>query len=80
MEATRDLSTEEITITTPLEETIGYRSSNVVAVAVLRAGLGLLDAVIDLIPHVTVGFAGVKRNEETAEPIEYYFKSPDGGC
>ncbi len=77
MEATRDLSTEEITITTPLEETIGYRSSNVVAVAVLRAGLGLLDAVIDLIPHVTVGFAGVKRNEETAEPIEYYFKSPD---
>ena len=47
------------------------------AIAVLRAGLGLLDAVIDLIPYVKVGFAGVQRNEETAEPIEYYFKPPD---
>jgi uracil phosphoribosyltransferase len=77
MEATRELPTEEITIQTPLEPTTGYRSSKVVAIAVLRAGLGLLDAVIDLIPHVKVGFAGVQRNEETAEPIEYYFKPPD---
>jgi len=77
MEATRNLPTDEITIHTPLEETTGYRSSKVVAIAVLRAGLGLLDAVIDLIPHVKVGFAGVQRNEETAEPIEYYFKPPD---
>ena len=77
MEATRELPTEEITIRTPLEETIGHRSSKVVAIAVLRAGLGLLDAVIDLIPHVKVGFAGVQRNEETAQPIEYYFKPPD---
>jgi uracil phosphoribosyltransferase len=77
MEATRELPTEEITIQTPLEPTAGYRSSKVVAIAVLRAGLGLLDAVIDLIPHVKVGFAGVQRNEETAEPIEYYFKPPD---
>lgn len=77
MEATRDLPTDEVTITTPLEETAGHRSSNVVAIAVLRAGLGLLDAVVDLIPHTKVGFAGVQRNEETAEPIEYYFKPPD---
>jgi len=77
MEATRDLPTEEISITTPLETTTGHRSSKVVAIAVLRAGLGLLDAVIDLIPHVKVGFAGVQRNEETAQPIEYYFKPPD---
>lgn len=77
MEATRNLPTDQITIRTPLEETTGYRSSKVVAIAVLRAGLGLLDAVIDLIPHVKVGFAGVQRNEETAEPIEYYFKPPD---
>jgi uracil phosphoribosyltransferase len=77
MEATRDLPTEEITIRTPLEQTTGHRSSKVVAIAVLRAGLGLLDAVIDLIPHVKVGFAGVQRNEETAQPIEYYFKPPD---
>ena len=77
MEATRDLPLETMTIATPLEETTGYQTSKVVAIAVLRAGLGLLDAVIDLIPSVKVGFAGVQRNEETAEPIEYYFKPPD---
>ena len=77
MEATRDLPLEESTIETPLEATTGYEASKVVAIAVLRAGLGLLDAVIDLIPHVKVGFAGVQRNEETAEPIEYYFKPPE---
>lgn len=76
MEATRELPTDEVRIDTPLEETTGYRSSEVVAIAVLRAGLGLLDAVVDLIPHVKVGFAGVQRNEETAQPIEYYFKPP----
>lgn len=77
MEATRDLPLDEAPIQTPLEETTGFTASKVVAIAVLRAGLGLLDAVIDLIPHVKVGFAGVQRNEETAEPIEYYFKPPD---
>jgi len=77
MEATQDLPLEKRRIATPLEETDGFSSSPVVAIAVLRAGLGLLDAVVDLIPHVRVGFAGVQRNEETAEPIEYYFKPPD---
>jgi uracil phosphoribosyltransferase len=77
MEATRELPLIEAPVQTPLEETTGYAASKVVAIAVLRAGLGLLDAVIDLIPHVKVGFAGVQRNEETAEPIEYYFKPPD---
>lgn len=77
MEATRELPLDEAPVSTPLEETTGYTASKVVAIAVLRAGLGLLDAVIDLIPHVKVGFAGVQRNEETAEPIEYYFKPPD---
>ena len=77
MEATRDLPLKESPIQTPLEGTVGYEASKVVAIAVLRAELGLLDAVIDLIPHVKVGFAGVQRNEETAEPVEYYFKPPD---
>lgn len=76
MEATRDLPVEETRVETPLEETIGHRASPVVAIAVLRAGLGMLDAVVEMIPHVKVGFAGVQRNEETAEPIEYYFKPP----
>lgn len=77
MEATRDLPLDRVRVQTPLEETDGFVASKVVAIAVLRAGLGLLDAVIDLIPHVKVGFAGVQRNEETAEPVEYYFKPPD---
>jgi uracil phosphoribosyltransferase len=77
MEATRDLPLDTMTIATPLEKTEGFHTSPVVAIAVLRAGLGLLEAVVDLIPSVKVGFAGVQRNEETAEPIEYYFKPPD---
>lgn len=77
MEATANLPLEDVEITTPLEPTPGHRASPVVAIAVLRAGLGLLDAVVDLIPSVKVGFAGVQRNEDTAEPIEYYFKPPD---
>lgn len=77
LEATRDLPVEETSISTPLEETTGHHTGQVVAIAVLRAGLGMLDAVVDLIPHVKVGFAGVQRDEETAEPMEYYFKPPD---
>ena len=77
MEATRDLRLDECPVDTPLEKTTGYSLTPVVAIAVLRAGLGLLDAVVELIPSVKVGFAGVQRNEETAEPIEYYFKPPD---
>ncbi len=76
MEATRDVPTAEEPVGTPMGTTTGHRLSDVVAVAVLRAGLGLLDAVVDLIPHVKVGFAGVQRNEDTAEPIEYYVNLP----
>ena len=77
MEATDRVPLTQMEIETPLETTRGYAMPGVVAIAVLRAGLGLLDAVIDLIPDVRVGFAGVQRNEETAEPMEYYFKLPD---
>jgi len=76
-EATRRLPINEVTISTPMEETQGSTVGTVVAVPVLRAGLGMLDAVLDMIPDVKVGFAGVARNEETALPQEYYFKLPD---
>jgi uracil phosphoribosyltransferase len=76
-EATARAPLQQIDLDTPLEPTIGYRMPGVVAIAVLRAGLGMLDAVIDLIPHVKVGFAGLQRDEETALPMEYYFKLPD---
>lgn len=77
-EATSDLDLTEVDIETPLEgmsaPTLGGPT---VAVAVLRAGLGLIDAAVDLVPDVKIGYAGVQRNEETAEPMEYYTKFPD---
>ncbi len=75
--ATERIPLVEQPITTPLEPTTGHRVGDIVAVAVLRAGLGMLDAVVDLLPHVHVGFAGVQRDETTAEPQEYYYKLPD---
>lgn len=77
-EAAEGFPVQEVPIETPLEVTTGHKlARKVVAVAVLRAGLGLLEAVVDLIPDVTVGFAGVQRDETTAEPQEYYNKLPD---
>ncbi|MGH8874331.1 MAG: uracil phosphoribosyltransferase, partial [Acidimicrobiia bacterium] len=76
-EATSDVAVEEREIETPLESATGHRlAKGIVAVAVLRAGVGLLEAAVDLLPGVRVGYVGVERNEETAEPIEYYTKFP----
>ena len=76
-EALSDMSTDEIDIETPLEPTVGERLHRpVVAVAVLRAGLGLLGSVLTLVPDAAIGFAGVQRDEATAEPLEYYTKFP----
>jgi len=76
-EALSDMSTDDVEITTPLETMTGTQLRRpVVAVAVLRAGLGLLQSVLTLIPDAAIGFAGVQRNEETAEPMEYYNKFP----
>lgn len=77
VEASKRLPLAQIEIQTPLETTTGYAVDNVVAVPVLRAGLGMLQAVLDTIPNVKVGFAGVARDEETALPQEYYSKLPD---
>ncbi len=76
-EAMSDMAVDEVEITTPLEVTKAMRLHRpVVAVAVLRAGLGLLQSVLTLVPDAAIGFAGVQRNEETAEPMEYYNKFP----
>lgn len=77
MEATAEAPLEEYDVNTPLGPAVGKRiAADLVAVAVLRAGLGLLDAVLDLLPNVKVGYAGVQRDEETALPQEYYTKFP----
>jgi uracil phosphoribosyltransferase len=77
-EATKDLATEEVEISTPLERTTVPRISGkkVAVCPILRAGVGMLDGVLSLISGARVGFIGLYRNEETLEPVEYYVKLP----
>ena len=77
-EATKDLADEEVVIETPLEWTRARRISGkkVAVCPILRAGVGMLDAVLSLIPGARVGFIGLFRDEETLQPIEYYVKLP----
>ena len=77
-EATKDLADEEIEIETPLERTAARRISGkkVAVCPILRAGMGMLDAVLSLVPGARVGFIGLFRDEETLEPVEYYVKLP----
>ena len=78
LEATKDLPTQPISVQTPLEDTTGRRLAEpVVAVPILRAGLGMLDAVVDLFPLVRVGYLGLERDEATFVPSEYYAKLPE---
>ena len=77
VEATRDLPTAPSTVTTPLEEAQGrILAEPLVAVPILRAGLGMLDAVVELYPLVRVGYLGLERDEATFQPSEYYEKLP----
>ena len=74
-EATKDLLTEPVAIETPLTTTEGVRlSQRVGLVPVLRAGLGMVDPVLELIPTAEVWHLGLYRDEETATPVEYYRK------
>jgi uracil phosphoribosyltransferase len=77
LEATRDLPTHEKTVDTPLEPATGrVLGEAIVAVPVLRAGLGMLDPVVEMFPVVRVGYLGLERDEATFEPSEYYAKLP----
>jgi len=79
MEATRDLATRADTVETPLGPATGTRvATEVVVVPVLRAGLGMLDAVLELLPRARVGHIGLQRDEETAVASKYYAKFPVG--
>jgi uracil phosphoribosyltransferase len=79
MEATRDLPTTAATVRTPLTECEGRRiTKDVVVVPVLRAGLGMLDAVVELLPGARVGHLGLQRDEATAVASQYYSKLPRG--
>jgi len=77
-EATKELATEEVEVETPLERTTVQRISGkkVAICPILRAGVGMLDAVLSLISGARVGFIGLYRDEETLEAVEYYVKLP----
>jgi uracil phosphoribosyltransferase len=78
-EATKDLADEQVEIETPLERMTARRISGkkVAICPILRAGVGMLDGVLSLIPGARVGFIGLYRNEETLEPVEYFVKLPN---
>ncbi len=76
-EALRELPTERAVSQTPLEKAEGRRvARDVVVVPVLRAGLGMLDAVLELLPSARVGHIGLQRDESTAVASQYYAKLP----
>jgi uracil phosphoribosyltransferase len=77
-EATADLSLEETAVHTPLEETRGWRvgGKKLTLVPILRAGLGMVEGILRLIPSARVGHIGLYRDHDTLEPVDYYFKVP----
>jgi uracil phosphoribosyltransferase len=77
VEATRGLPTSRTSVDTPLETTTGDTlMADIVVVPVLRAGLGMVESVLDLLPHARVGHVGLQRDEQTAEASRYYAKLP----
>ncbi len=79
-EALRDAPVEDVTVRTPLADAPAKRipSGAVTAVPILRAGLGMLEGVLDVAPQAPVGHLGMERDEETHEPHPYYAKMPKG--
>ena len=77
-EITREFPLKAVEIETPICKSVQYELANdVVIVPILRAGLGMVDGIRDLIPTAKEGFIGLYRDEETLEPHEYYAKFPD---
>lgn len=77
-EATRDLELSEYDLETPITTTTGYKLSGkkLGIVPILRAGLGMVDGVLEVFPAAKIGHIGMYRDEETLKPVEYYSKLP----
>ena len=77
-EVTRDLPLHEIDIETPICKTKGYEISgrSIAVVPILRAGLGMVNGILTLVPNAKVGHIGLYRDPETHQPVEYYCKLP----
>ena len=77
-EATASLSLDEIVVQTPLEQATGWQVSGkkLTLVPILRAGLGMVEGILRLVPSARVGHIGLYRDHDTLEPVDYYFKVP----
>ena len=77
-EATRDLPLEEVEVKTPVAVAKCHRiaGKKLAVVPILRAGLGMVDGMVSMMPNVKVGHIGLFRDPETKEPVKYYFKMP----
>ncbi len=78
-ESFRDVPTMEIEVQTPLEkckQTV-VKENSIAVIPILRAGLGMVDGILNIFPSAKVGHIGMYRNEETHKPVEYYCKLPD---
>src|SRR5260370_3478215 len=79
-EVTKDLPLETVEVDTPLEHMRGVRvaGKKLALVPILRAGLGMVEGIAQLIPSARVGHIGIYREHDTLQPVDYYFKIPEG--
>ncbi len=76
-EALKNVETAEVVVKTPVAEaTCRKIATDIVVIPILRAGVGMLDGILDLLPTARVGFVGMYRDEETKKPVSYYDKLP----
>lgn len=77
-EVTKDMSLEDVEIETPVAAMVGktLRGKKIAIVPILRAGIGMVDGLVNLIPAAKVGHVGLYRDPETLKPVEYYCKLP----
>jgi uracil phosphoribosyltransferase len=77
-EATKELSLERVPVQTPLEDATGWQVSGkkLTLVPILRAGLGMVEGILRLVPSARVGHIGLYRDHNTLKPVDYYFKVP----
>ena len=77
IEISKSFDLIDVEVESPLETTKGYKiTQQIVLVPVLRAGLSLVNSFVEMIPYAKVGHIGLRRDEETLQPIDYYYKTP----
>ena len=76
-EVTKDFSVQKYSVQTPIQKATGFSlKENIIVVPILRAGLGMVEGFLNVLPEAQVGHVGLYRDEETLEPVDYYSKFP----